>query len=77
MPSSDEQVLVVQVNGTGDSGFQGTKKRHKKKAKQQERDLQEIGSQPGGFLGLQDEAVYSDNTDEQEDPPRSLWKKDE
>ncbi len=72
MPSSDEQVLVI---GLSKGGQEPIEKITKKRAKaQQERTVKEIGSQPSGFLGLQDEPVFSE---EPEDPPRSLWKQDE
>jgi len=75
MASSDEQVLVVRVNDDDDTdnGIQSSNKR-KKRTKQNEKEPEEMGSRPSGFLGLHDQAVFSD---EEEDPPRSLWKKDE
>lgn len=71
MPSSDEQVLLVRVN---DEANENTlhKARKQKRTKLDQPDNEEITSQPSGFLGLHDEAVFSD---EQEDPPRSLWRK--
>jgi hypothetical protein len=76
MPSSDEQVLLIRVNDeSGQNDLHGARKRKRaKRAKQDHDNVKEIGSQPSGFLGLQDETVFSN---EQEDPPRSLWKKDE
>jgi hypothetical protein len=72
MASSDEQVLVVQVKDEdGNEELRAPKKRKKRSPEDQ---MKEIGSQPSGFLGLQDEPVFSD---EQENPPRSLWKQDE
>ena len=72
MASSDEQVLVIHVtNKDGNDELRAAKKRKKRAPEDR---IQEIGSQPSGFLGLQDEPVFSD---EQEDPPRSLWKQDE
>jgi len=74
MPSTDEQVLVIRVDDS-DTARRAAKKR-KKSANQHEGELKEVGTQPSGFLGLQDEPVFSDE-EEPEDPPRSLWKKDE
>ncbi|HEY3927309.1 MAG TPA: hypothetical protein VGL89_02935 [Candidatus Koribacter sp.] len=74
MASSDEQVLVIRVDDP-DTTHRPAKKR-KKSAAKHEGELKEVGSQPSGFLGLQDEPVFSDE-DEPEDPPRSLWKQDE
>lgn len=69
VPSSDEQVLLIHVSN--EQGEAAPKKRNKKSRKV-EKD-EELGSQPSGFLGLTDEAVLND----EEEPPRSLWKKDE
>lgn len=73
MPSSDEQVLVVHVD-RHDSPPPAAKQRKKNTKQPSENEFREIGTQPSGFLGLQDEAVFSD---EPEDPPRSLWKQEE
>lgn len=74
MAASDEQVLLVHVNDNSrENPLQDLRKR-KRTAKQNENNVTEIGSRPSGFLGLHDESVFSD---EQEDPPRSLWKQDE
>ncbi len=73
MPASDEQVLLVRMALSSDE-LQGARKRKKNK-NQSESELHEVGNQPSGFLGLEDEPVFSEN--EKEDPPRSLWKKDE
>lgn len=76
MASSDEQVLIVRVNDDEDdtdNDNQSSNKR-KKRAKQNDKNPEEIGSRPSGFLGLHDQPVFSD---EEEDPPRSLWKRDE
>ena len=72
MPSTDEQVLMIKVTERAEEPQLRIAKNRKKHGK--EREMQEIGSQPSGFLGLHDEAVFSD---EPEDPPRSLWKKEE
>jgi hypothetical protein len=75
MPASDEQVLVVHVNDNSrEDPIQDLRKRKRTAKQQQEDNVTEIGSRPSGFLGLHDESVFSD---EQEDPPRSLWKQDE
>ncbi len=73
MPSYDEQVLMIRVNDQED---QANKLRSSRKRKKhvRETELKESGTQAGGFLGLQDEPVFSE---EPEDPPRSLWKKGE
>jgi hypothetical protein len=73
MASSDEQVLIVRVNEDTDNDVQSSNRR-KKHSKQNVSESEEIGSRPSGFLGLHDQSVFSD---EEEDPPRSLWKKDE
>jgi hypothetical protein len=76
MPSSDEQVLVVRVNDeSNENSLHKTRKQ--KRGKQNRPKVEEITSQPSGFLGLQDEAVFRDEQEEPEDPPRSLWKNDE
>jgi hypothetical protein len=67
MPSSDEQVLLVRMN----EGPEPQTKKRKKSAQKKEAQIREIGSQPSGFLGLQDESVFSQEDEEQ---PRSLWK---
>ena len=72
MPSSDEQVLMIQVSDDAEAERVRVSKKRKKNAKNHE--IKEIGSQPAGFLGLNDEPVFSE---EPEDPPRSLWKQDE
>lgn len=74
MPSSDEQVLMVRVTDPTDETTKPRKR--KKNAQPSKHDIKEIGSQPSGFLGLQDEPVFADE-DDPEEPPRSLWKKDE
>ena len=68
LPSSDEQVLLIHVKKEYTEA--APKKRRKNK---KERENEELGSQPSGFLGLSDEAVLND----EDEPPRSLWKKDE
>jgi hypothetical protein len=73
MPSSDEQVLLIRVNDEANRKPLD-RSRKQKRAKQNNAKEEEITSQPSGFLGLHDEAVFAD---EQEDPPRSLWKSDE
>jgi hypothetical protein len=70
MPSRDEQVLVVRVHDEQQNQA-AAKKRRKKLG---EHEIKELGSQPSGFLGLQDEAVF---VDDEEETPRSLWKKEE
>jgi hypothetical protein len=72
MASSDEQVLIVRVSEGSEEDLHTSKR--KKRAKHNEQQPKEIGSQPSGFLGLHDQPVFSDD---EEDPPRSLWKKDE
>jgi hypothetical protein len=72
MASSDEQVLIVRVNEGSEEDLHTSKR--KKRAKHNEQQPKEIGSQPSGFLGLHDQPVFSHD---EEDPPRSLWKKDE
>ncbi len=72
MPSTDEQVLMIRVSEDAESERVRLSKNGKKRA--QNHEIKEVGSQPSGFLGLQDEPVFSD---EPEDPPRSLWKQDE
>lgn len=73
MPSSDEQVLIIRVNDDpADETLRP--KRRKKRKKNGEETTEQVGSRPSGFLGLEDEVVFPD---EEEDPPRSLWKKDE
>lgn len=74
MPASDEQVLVVHVNDDSPENPLHDLRKRKRTAKQKEDNVTEIGSRPSGFLGLHDESVFSDD---QEEPPRSLWKKDE
>jgi hypothetical protein len=74
MPASDEQVLLVHVNDNSRENPMQDLRKRKRTAKQNENNVTEIGSRPSGFLGLHDESVFSD---EQEDPPRSLWKQDE
>ncbi len=74
MPASDEQVLLVQIADTLRADEAEQSKKRKKDKKQSEQEIHEIGSRPSGFLGLEDEPIFSD---EEEDPPRSLWKKDE
>ena len=70
MPSSDEQVLLIHVNDEEREKPIVSPRRRKKAAK--EHEIKEIGSQPSGFLGLGDEAVFED----EDEPPRSLWKKE-
>lgn len=72
MPSSDEQVLMV--HGSDETGNDQLRISKKRKKRSTEDRPKEMGSQPAGFLGLHDEAVFSE---EQEDPPRSLWKREE
>ena len=67
LPSSDEQVLVIHTRD------ERTKVAPKKRSKKSRKEDEELGSQPSGFLGLSDEAVLN----EEEEPPRSLWKQDE
>lgn len=71
MPSSDEQVLLVRMNESSET----QRKKRKKPGKRDEGKIHEVGSQPSGFLGLHDEPVFSQ--DDEEEPPRSLWKQDE
>jgi hypothetical protein len=68
MPSSDEQVLLIHV----DEQQERPRTRKRKKATK-EQEIKEVGSQPSGFLGLGDEAVFAD----EEETPRSLWKQDD
>ncbi|ABF40027.1 hypothetical protein Acid345_1024 [Candidatus Koribacter versatilis Ellin345] len=72
MPSSDEQVLMISV--TDDAETEPVRTSKKRKKHTQDHEIKEVGTQPSGFLGLQDEPVFSE---EPEDPPRSLWKQDE
>jgi len=71
MPSSDEQVLLIQVDDEQREKPPANARKRKKAAK--EHEIKEVGSQPSGFLGLGDEAVFAD----EEEPPRSLWKQEE
>jgi hypothetical protein len=72
MPSSDEQILLVRMN----EGSETKQKKRKKTAKKSaDPEIHEVGSQPSGFLGLHDEPVFSQ--DDEEEPPRSLWKNDD
>jgi len=75
MPSTDEQVLLIRVtNDESEEGDEEVRSPKQSKKRRQDHRIKEIGSQPSGFLGLQDETVFSE---EPEDPPRSLWKKEE
>jgi hypothetical protein len=74
MPSSDEQVLVVRMRHTAGEEVSRAKKRKKgSNSKQKREEPEELGSRPSGFLGLHDEVAFPDD---EEDPPRSLWKKE-
>jgi len=79
MPSSDEQVLLVKFESEDSSADDShseepqVPKKRKKFSKQKSPQTDNLGSRPSGFLGLEDEVFSND----QEDPPRSLWKKDE
>lgn len=76
MPSSDEQVLMIRV--TDPDQVPRKPRQRKKMAKHHhdhEREIKEVGTQPSGFLGLQDEPVFSD--EDEPEPPRSLWKQEE
>ena len=76
MPASDEQVLLVKVADvlrSEDAESRPKRKRSKRQAEPKE--IHEIGTQPTGFLGLQDEPVFDSN--DEEEPPRSLWKKED
>ena len=66
LPSSDEQVLVIHASK---EQIEAAPTKKTKKVREDE----ELGSQPSGFLGLSDEAVLN----EEDETPRSLWKKDE
>jgi hypothetical protein len=71
MPSSDEQVLLIHVEDEQREKPKPSSRKRKKASK--EHEIKEVGSQPSGFLGLGDEAIFADD----EEPPRSLWKQDE
>lgn len=75
LPASDEQVLLVRVmDSLSADQVRPPKKRKNSQSEKAERELHEIGTQPTGFLGLQDEPVFEEDD---EDPPRSLWKKEQ
>ena len=75
MPASDEQVLLIRVmDSLSAEQVRPARKRKKTQSEKEESEIHEVGTQPSGFLGLQDEPVFEDD---EEDPPRSLWKKEE